>query len=294
MSAKFLSPLFTGTLLGVCLAGPLAAQSRLYIQEPDDKFHAVSKVGGIRPYIMEGGKLAAAKGQRLVLKKVEEYLPVFVAVSDKDSMPTNSSADFSYAPTNNGVHFSAKFESRDFLEDVFLVLEMVIPNVGNKLFVYEIGRLEAWTPKSFSTDLALGQYMGSGTVVVHLFCAGSEVFTSEQPAAEREALLDRMIAKRVTAAKDAAPRPFFGSAPEYPAALRSSGLKGEAVVSLRVTAQGAVQDAVVARASEAAFGEAALAAVREWRFVPQVQGGRAVEMKVNIPFAFEPPAAGQH
>ena len=290
MSFKSYSPILTGALFGLLLAGPLAAQSRLYIQEPDDKFHAVFKVDEIRPYIMDGGKLAPAKGQRLAMKKVEEYLPLFIGVSDFDARPTNSTADYSYSPTNNGVHFSAKFESRDALDDVFLVLEMVIPNVGNKLFTYEIGRLEPWTPKSFSAELPMGQYMGSGTVVIHLFCAGSEVFTSALAAAEREALLDQMIARRVAATKDAGPRPLFGSAPEYPAALRTSGLKGEAVVSLRVTAQGAVENPVVERASEPAFGEAALQSVRQWRFVPQVQGGHAVERKVSIPFAFEPPA----
>ena len=63
MSVKFHSPFLTGALFGLLLAGPLAAQNRLYIQEPDDKFHAVFKVGGIRPYVMDGGKLAAAKGQ---------------------------------------------------------------------------------------------------------------------------------------------------------------------------------------------------------------------------------------
>ena len=277
-------------IFGLGLLAPLAAQQRLYVQQPDGKFHTVVKIGGIRPYIMENGRLIAAKGQRLALKEVEEYLPLFIDVRDKDTRPTNVSLDYGNAPVNNGVHFSAKFESVDVLDDVFLVLELEISNVGKKIFAYEIGRLEARTAKSFSADLALGQYMGSGQLDLHLFVGGSEVFQSELSEAVRAAALDRMIAKRVAAASPSAPlQPFYGTAPIYPATLRKTGLKGDAVVTLRVDSRGVVVDPVVARASEPAFGEEALAAVRQWRFVPRVQDGRAVETKVSIPFAFDPP-----
>jgi TonB family protein len=292
MSAKIPTRVTAGLLLMLALRVPLTAQNRLYVQEPDEKFHAVFKVSGSRPYIMEKGKLVAAKGQRLALKKVEEYLPVYIDILNKDARPTNASMDYAEAPINNGVHFSAKFESADALEDVFLVLELEIPNVGKKLFVYEIGRLDPQKPKPFSAELALGQYMGSGQVALHLFAGGTEVFHSEQPAAEREEALDRMIARRVAAVQQAGPKPFYGTAPAYPAALRPTGLKGEAVVTMRVSPEGKVVDPVVDRASEPAFGEEALVAVRQWRFVPRVQDGHAVETKVSIPFAFDPPNAG--
>ena len=290
MKANLASRVLAGLLFGLGLVRPLAAQNRLYIQEPDGKFHAVFKVSGVRPYIMENGQLVSAKGQRMALKKVEEYLPVFIAIRDKDSRPTNSSGDYALSPAvNNGVHYSAKFESADLQEDVFVVLELEISNVGKKLFVYEVGRLNPRTPKSFSADLALGQYMGHGQVELHLFVGGSEVFQSGLAAAEREAALDRMIAKRITAQPQAGPKPFYGAAPAYPAALRKTGLKGEAVVTVRIDARGNVADPVIERASEPAVGEEALAAVRQWRFVPRVQDGQAVETKVSIPFAFDPP-----
>ena len=290
MSPKILTRIMAGLFLAVTLGVPLAAQNRLYVQEPDDKFHAVVKVSGVRPYIIENGQPVAAKGQRLALKKVEEYLPIFIGIRDKDSRPTNVSVDYANAPANNGVHFSAKFESADPLDDVFVVLELAIPNVGKKFFAYEIGRLDSRTPKSFSADLALGQYMGSGQVEIHLFVSGAEVFQSEQPANERAEALDRMIAKRIAAVQQSAPpQPLYGMAPAYPAALRKTGLKGEAVVTMRIDARGVVVDPVVERASEPAFGEEALIAVRQWRFVPRVQDGQAVEAKVSIPFAFDPP-----
>ena len=293
MSTKIAPRTLAGALLGLLLAGPLAAQNRLYVQEPDGKFHAVFKVNGVRPCIMENGQLVPAKGQRLALKTVDEYLPVLVTVRDKDSHPTNIAVDYAQSPVNNGVHFSAKFESADPLEDVFIVLELEISNVGKKLYPYEVGRLDPRTPKSFTAELALGQYMGHGQVGFHLFAGGAEVFQSEQSAAEREEALARMIARRITVVQSAGPKPFFGTAPAYPAALSKTGLKGEAVVTMRIDVRGNVVDPVIERASAPAFGEEALAAVRQWRFVPRVQAGQAMETKVSIPFVFDPPAAGK-
>ena len=291
MNSKILARDLSCLLLALGLARPLAAQNRLYVQEADGKFHTVFKVSGVQPYIMENGKLVAAKGQRLALNKVEEYLPVFIAIRDKEARPTNVNVDYANAPANNRVHFSAKFESADLLAEVFLVLELEIANVGKKIFVYEIGQLVPRTPKSFAADLALGQYMGSGQVDLHLFVGGHEVFQSEHTPAYRAERLDRMIAQRITGAKEAGPAPFFGSTPEYPAALRQSGLKGEVVVTMRVTPQGVVLDPVVERASDPAFAEAALTAVRQWRFLPRVLNGQAVETRVSIPIEFDLPPA---
>ena len=78
-------------------------------------------------------------------------------------------------------------------------------------------------------------------------------------------------------------------AAQLAAALRKAGVKGKAVVTVRITPQGTVRDPVVESASDPAFGEAALAAVRQWRFIPRVEDGRAVEARVNMPFVFAPP-----
>jgi TonB family protein len=41
--------------------------------------------------------------------------------------------------------------------------------------------------------------------------------------------------------------------------------------------------------TDPAFGEAALEAVRFWRFLPKVKDGRPVEALVELPFSFTPP-----
>lgn len=281
-----------GIILGLAAMAPLAAQNRLYVFEPDNKYHLVAKVREDRPLIMADGQLVAGHGQRYALKKNGEYLPVFIAVQDMEAMSTAQRSltvgVLDLQTFNNEFHFRAKFESAEPLEDVFLVLELEFANVSPRIFVYEVGRLEARKPKPFSTITPLGQYLGTGKLTLHLFVAGTEVFHSEQPAAYREEMLDRMIATRIAGVQQGALTPFYGSAPAYPRALRQTGAKGQAVVTMRVSPRGAVLDPVVASATDPAFGEAALAAIRQCRFLPRVQDGRAVEVPASITFAFEP------
>lgn len=281
-------------LLGLALMVPLAAQNRLYVLEPDGNYHPVFKVSGDRPYIMDHGRLVAARGDRFALRKVEEYLPLFITVQDKaagstamiplplgQSMPALLSSEF---------HFSARFESSYPLEDVFMVIEMETSGTGRNIVTCEIGSLAAWTPKPVVVNLPVEQNLGSGRLTLHLFVGGDEVMSTELPEADRERVLDRMIARRIAGVQQAGPRPLFGLAPAYPAELRQSGLKGEAVVKMRVTPQGAVRDVLVESATHPAFGLAALGVVPQWRFLPRVQGGRAVETRISLPLGFDPPA----
>jgi TonB family protein len=274
---------------------PLTAQNRLYVEGSDDNFHAVCKVSGGRPYILENGRAVATNGNRFALKKIDEFLPIFITVSGERVTAANmdlAGAD-DYHNNNNQLHYSAKFESADAMDDVFIALELEVSNVGKQIYVYEVGHLEARTSKPLDLILPTGQYQGAGKITIHLFVAGTEVLQSGMTEEYRQEQLDRMVAKRAAALKPAAPKPFFGSMPAYPAALQQSGLKGKAVVNMRVSAQGRVLDPVVDSASEPPFGEEALAAVRQWRFLPRVVDGQPVETRVSMPFAFEPPPGGR-
>ena len=95
--------------------------------------------------------------------------------------------------------------------------------------------------------------------------------------------------KRIAGVTEAPPRPLVGPAPEYPAALRKSRVKGEAVVAVHITRQGVVLDLKVASATDPAFGQAAVEAVGQWRFLPQVKDGHPVETFANMPFTFVAP-----
>ena len=69
----------------------------------------------------------------------------------------------------------------------------------------------------------------------------------------------------------------------YPPQAKAAGIEGRVVVSYDVTAEGHVINAAVAEASPSGvFEEAALAAVRSWRFRPALRDGEAVPAPARV------------
>ena len=89
--------------------------------------------------------------------------------------------------------------------------------------------------------------------------------------------------------KNAAPKPVSTPSPQYPAELKDSGKNGVATIELIVKTDGTVADATVQSADDPAFGQVALAAVKNWKFEPGVRDGLPKEMRVSIPFQFQAP-----
>ena len=75
--------------------------------------------------------------------------------------------------------------------------------------------------------------------------------------------------------------------PPYPSSAREQGVEGEVVLDVEVRANGRVGDVRVKRSSGApALDEAALAAVKQWTFIPARRGPRAVDSRVEVPVTF--------
>lgn len=75
--------------------------------------------------------------------------------------------------------------------------------------------------------------------------------------------------------------------PIYPSQARRRGFEGKVLIRAQVAASGECAGATVSRSSgHAVLDEAALTAVRQWRFVPASRGGRAVAADVEIPIVF--------
>jgi TonB family protein len=123
----------------------------------------------------------------------------------------------------------------------------------------------------------------------YLFSGGREVFNSMMPMGEMESALNRMVRQRIKGVDQAAAQPFLCPAPEYPKALFRKKIGGTATVSFVIDTGGAVYGPTVVKASQPEFGEAALAAIRQWRFLPKVKGGYPVETRAEMPFEFAPP-----
>ena len=63
-------------------------------------------------------------------------------------------------------------------------------------------------------------------------------------------------------------------------------------MSFLVDDHGTVKDAKVEKASDEAFADPALDAVKKWRFKPAERDGNAVAVRVTIPIRFTDDATG--
>lgn len=284
----------SASALGLMLvAAPAFAQSVL-LAPYEGKALPVVQARGTRPFVNDHGKLVAAEDSRFGFRPVEEYLPVFISVRNLQVRTSYLDVNGGEGEINRTLELRARLESPFRLEEVFLVLEMNSEEAGKTLFLLDIGTLEARQPKPLFVVAPLKFKLGEGRYQLHLFTHGAEVFHSEMPFDYREGKLDRMVAARVVGAPDRLPQPFVGPAPEYPAGLLKNKITGSAVIALRVGLRGNVLDPVVKNASDAALGEAALVAVRQWRFLPRIRDGHPVETKVDLPFTFSPVPDAAH
>jgi len=272
----------------------LGAQHVLLVTEDGGKFAVVRAAHGTTPCVEKDGKVVPVSGYRFALRGVPEYLPAYVAVRNVSVKTSSITTRTESQQMNNDFHFDAELETGYHLQDVFVVLAMDTEKQGMTLFLWEIGELRPNKARGVHIVVPMHQAIGSGRYTFHLFSGGAEVLQSQLPFGERDAALNRMVAARIKDVQEAAPKLFVGLGPDYPPALRKQNIRGSAVISVRIAANGDVFDPVVKSATDPAFGDAALAAVRLWRFLPRVRNGYPVETVADVPVIFTPPepAAG--
>ena len=76
--------------------------------------------------------------------------------------------------------------------------------------------------------------------------------------------------------------------PEYPEQALTQRVQGPVLLDVHISEEGAVQEVKLVSGSPL-LAEAAIAAVRQWRFKPQTVSGRAVEMETRITLKFTLP-----
>jgi periplasmic protein TonB len=82
-------------------------------------------------------------------------------------------------------------------------------------------------------------------------------------------------------------RPIEQPAPPYPGSARRQGIEGDVILQLSVDEAGKLISVSVARGSgHRALDEAAIAAVKQWRFEPAVVDGRPVAAVAELPVRF--------
>jgi TonB family protein len=77
--------------------------------------------------------------------------------------------------------------------------------------------------------------------------------------------------------------------PEYPEEARQQRIQGAVVLEVRIGRDGAIQDVKLV-SGQSLLADAAIAAVRQWRFKPRVLKGQPVEMQTTVTLNFRMPA----
>jgi TonB family protein len=77
--------------------------------------------------------------------------------------------------------------------------------------------------------------------------------------------------------------------PEYPEQARQQRIQGAVVLETRINPDGTVKDLKVV-SGQPLLADAAMAAVKQWRFRPHSVNGRQVEMQTRITIKFTLPA----
>ncbi|HTO04880.1 MAG TPA: TonB family protein [Opitutus sp.] len=85
-------------------------------------------------------------------------------------------------------------------------------------------------------------------------------------------------------------RPVHQEQPVYPEDLLKRRVEGFAIVAFLVELDGTTTQCQVVEASDAAFGEAARAAIALWEFSPPQFGGKPGRIAMSFPVEFTVPA----
>ncbi len=279
----------TGLLAGAASIGH--AQTALYVDH-NHEFCLVRRVVRDEPYIDNGkGKFVRVRGNDYALRRVPEFAPYYVAIRGLGVSTLSTKVLESGSELNQRLEFRAEFESAYTLNNVFVVLELKGEKGAPALLVREVGRLVAREPKAVRISGELAFVMGRGQYQVHVYSEGTELFHTEMSPAMIEQSLDAMVKRRIAGVADADPKPFTGPAPEYPAKLRTAGVKGEVLIGFKISPTGRVLEPHIVEATDPSFGDAALSAARQWRFLPMVRDGRPRASAAEMPFVFEPSPA---
>ncbi len=240
-----------------------------------------------RPMVQENGKLETINASRYALIPGGQYLPLFVAVRHPHVKTSAMQLNALPGQLNKTFHFRCELESAYELSHVVLVL--TLHNVADKgLFLYGVGNLHPREVRD--VDLAMPMLMESapGNYRLYLFSGGRELFQSMMPVGAMDSALNKLVRERIKGMNDSPPRPLLGPVPEYPKALRRKKVAGGATVSFRVGFNGAISEPALVKASQPEFGEAVMAVIKQWRFLPEMKRGRPTATRVEMPFDFIP------
>jgi TonB family protein len=276
-------------IVGLACGASTASAQHYVAVEDNGKMVPVLAAHDTQPMVLKGDKLTPVRSLHLALREGGQYLTCFVAVRDVKVETAAAFMEARVNETKKEFRVSCELETPFSLTNVFLVM-VLHPDFGDTtLFLYEVGQLEPRAPRLFEAPFPLEGGTNLGKCEFFFFSGGRELLHSLMPPGLVEAALNRMVRERIKDVRDASAQPLIGPAPEYPKALFKKGTEGSATVMFTIGVNGAISDPVVREASQPEFGEAAVAAIRQWRFLPKVKDGVPLATKATMPFVFAPP-----
>jgi protein TonB len=81
-------------------------------------------------------------------------------------------------------------------------------------------------------------------------------------------------------------RKIGGNAPIYPPEAKRQRVQGTVLLNAVISEEGKIQDLKVAKAPDRDLADAAIQAVRSWRYVPYLLSGKPVKVRTTIAVNF--------
>lgn len=111
---------------------------------------------------------------------------------------------------------------------------------------------------------------------------GAQIFSD----ALAKAVSDQAGSMMASMGSEQQPRCVYQPSPKYPAALVKKGIAGVVKVELIVDANGRVTNPRVVSSPHPDLKDAALAAVKQWRYEPGTRDGSTCPFKIRVPISF--------
>jgi TonB family protein len=264
------------------------AQSLLFASY-DDTLYPVRAVRGLTPEVKIAGKLKPVVSGQYLFKKVPAFSDGSIQV-DQFSVTSRYLTD-GVNDMNRDLVIRGYLTSTRTLTNCFLALELnENGRSGSGIAMVELPTLEAGKRRDFNVRLPLERVLEEGHYHIHIFSSAGEHawwradrgFSRAETAKSDSSLLEHTPSR--------SPEPIITVSPAYPEKLKREQTAGKASVRCHISAEGEVLDATVNEATRPEFGEAAIAAVKKWFFIPAIKNHQYADVTVTIPFNFAPPS----
>ena len=270
----------------------LFGQQAIYVNDGHNVLRLLRKVVDDERYYYDKGKFRAVEpgGDRplTAVRPADEFLPVFVSIPKVSAkfMPSRSERG---KPMDHTFEIALTLSSNVELKHPFIAFEFETDRGAKRPYIRELSTEALMQSKTLFFEGTLPDDLPSEKYEIHIFSEGVEVLNSQMSRASIESALSKMVAKRIKDTREAQPKPLTGPMPRYPESLRKSKVTGHAVVTCLIAPTGQPLEVTLKNTTDPVFGEAALAVMPQWWFLPKVENGRAVTSKAELPFDFAPP-----